>query len=203
MTTKSHRAKPMPPEARRNAILAAVIPLLIERGAAATTAEMAKAADIAEGTIFRVFPDKSALILEAVKVTMDPDAVRATMEAISATDSLQDQLIAAGGILVERFQRVSALAEVLRSMPNPPSGQRAEAHQFVTAANTAITAAVAGLFERHVDQLVIPPTTAASAFRGLVFATANPMMKPGERLGLDEAVTILLGGVAKAASSGA
>lgn len=191
----------MPPEARRDAILQAVIPLLIERGAAVTTAEMAKAADIAEGTIFRVFPDKSALIFEAVKVTMDPDSVRAAMDAISATDSLQDQLIAAGRILVERFQRVSALAEVLRSMPNPPSGQRAEAHQFVTTANTAITAAVAGLFERHASQLVIPPATAASAFRGLVFATSNPMMTPGERLGLDQAVTILLDGIAKCESA--
>ena len=187
----------MPPEARRVAILEAVIPLLIERGAAVTTAEMARAADIAEGTIFRVFPDKSALIFAAVKVTMDPDSVQAAMDTIGNTDSLRNQLIAAGRILVERFQRVSALAEVLRSMPNPPSGQRAEAHQFVTTANTAITAAVAGLFERHADQLAIPPATAAAAFRGLVFATANPMMMPDGRLRLDEAVTILLRGITK------
>ena len=84
----------MPPEARRDAILEAVIPLLIERGAAVTTAEMARASDIAEGTIFRVFPDKSALIFEAVKVTMDPESVRAAMDAISPTETLQDQLIA-------------------------------------------------------------------------------------------------------------
>ena len=187
----------MPPEARRDAILEAVIPLLIERGAAVTTAEMARASDIAEGTIFRVFPDKSALIFEAVKVTMDPESVRAAMDAISPTETLQDQLIAAGRILVERFQRVSALAEVLRSMPNPPSGQRAEAHQFVTTANTAITAAVAGLLERHAAQLSIPSATAAAAFRGLVFATAHPLMVPGERLGLEEAVAILLGGIIK------
>ena len=44
MTTKTGRAKPLSPEQRRTAILDAVIPLLVERGATVTTAEMAEAA---------------------------------------------------------------------------------------------------------------------------------------------------------------
>lgn len=191
----------MSPEARRNAILEAVIPLLVERGASVTTADMAQAADIAEGTIFRVFPDKAALIFEAVKKTMDPDSVRAAIESIDPDQSLQGQLTAAGRILLERFERVSALAEVLRSMPDPSNGRRAAAHGFVTQANTAISVAVAELFERHTDQLLVTPARAAAAFRGLIFASANPWMVPGERLTIDEVVSVLSSGILTPESS--
>ena len=60
--TQKARARPLSPEDRRAAILDAVVPLLIDHGAAVTTAEMAEAAGIAEGTIFRVFPDKASLL---------------------------------------------------------------------------------------------------------------------------------------------
>ena len=66
------RALPLAPEERRKAILDAVIPLLISRGSNVTTAEMADAAGIAEGTIFRVFPDKPSLLHEALKSSFDP-----------------------------------------------------------------------------------------------------------------------------------
>lgn len=195
MNTKQRRAKPLTPDARRCAILDAVIPLLVERGASVTTADMAQAADIAEGTIFRVFPDKAALIFEAVKITMDPDSVRAAIESIDPDQSLQGQLTAAGKILLGRFERVSALAEVLRSMPDPSNGRRAAAHGFVTQANTAISVAVAELFERHTDQLLVTPARAAAVFRGLIFASANPWMDPGERLTIDEVVSVLSSGI--------
>ena len=41
---------PLAPEDRRTAILAALIPLLVERGGDVTTKEIAQAAGIAEGT---------------------------------------------------------------------------------------------------------------------------------------------------------
>ena len=49
------RAAPLSPDERRRAIVDAVLPLLIEHGRAVTTRQMAEAAGIAEGTIFRVF----------------------------------------------------------------------------------------------------------------------------------------------------
>ena len=72
MTTRQVRAPAMSPDDRRRAIVEAVIPLLAEHGSTVTTRQMAEAAGVAEGTIFNVFPDKCALMYEAVKVTMDP-----------------------------------------------------------------------------------------------------------------------------------
>jgi AcrR family transcriptional regulator len=47
----------MAPDDRRRAIVAAVVPLLLEHGDDVSTRQIADAAGIAEGTIFRVFPD--------------------------------------------------------------------------------------------------------------------------------------------------
>ena len=57
----------MPPEARRAAIIEATLPLLLERGAGISTRQIAEAAGIAEGTIFRVFPDKDAVVQAAIE----------------------------------------------------------------------------------------------------------------------------------------
>ena len=66
------RATPLAPEDRRTAILTALIPLLVEKGGDVTTKEIAKAAGIAEGTIFRVFPDKATLLFAAAEEAINP-----------------------------------------------------------------------------------------------------------------------------------
>ena len=62
----------MAPDDRRRAIVDAVVPLLLAHGDDVTTKQIADAAGIAEGTIFRVFPDKPALLMAAAAETMNP-----------------------------------------------------------------------------------------------------------------------------------
>jgi len=182
---------------RRRAILSAVIPLLIEKGASLTTAEMAEAAGIAEGTIFRVFPDKSALIYEAVKATMDPQPVADAVREIDPSAPLRTQLGEAARVMLDHFNRVIALAELLRSMPAAHDSPRCDVRRLITEANAVISAALSELFERHSEELRLPPAKAIAALRGLIFASGHPLLPRGERLSIDEVVAVLISGITR------
>jgi AcrR family transcriptional regulator len=69
---RSGRAAPLPPDERRLAILKAVMPVVRARGTDVTTRELAEAAEVAEGTLFRVFDDKESLVREAIAAALDP-----------------------------------------------------------------------------------------------------------------------------------
>src|SRR5262245_51733893 len=103
---KSRRAAALPPEARREAIIAAALPLLIEQGPAVTTRQIAEAAGIAEGTIFRVFADKDALIAAAVEKALDPAPLDARFDAIDLGLPLEERLVAAVRAIEERATSV-------------------------------------------------------------------------------------------------
>ena len=195
MQTKQRRAEPLPRDDRRRAIIDAILPLLVERGAAVTTREMAEAAGIAEGTIFGVFANKTALIHEAVKVSMDPAPILSALARIDLTVPLEVQLAEATRILLEHFERITVLVGILRTMPNPLGGPPAGARRYVAEAHAAVLAAVTALFERHADRLRIEPARAAAAFHGLIFARLQPMLNPAEKLTIEEIVAILLSGV--------
>ena len=157
---------------------------------------MAEAAGIAEGTIFGVFANKTAVIHEAVKVSMDPDPVCAALAGISPTEPLEIQLIEGARILLDHFGRVTVLVGVLRTMPTPTSGPSPEARRFVAKSHAAVLAALTDLLGRHAGRLRIEPARAAAAFQGLVFARLQPMMAPDGNLTIDDIVSILLSGIA-------
>lgn len=186
---------------RRRSILDAVIPLLIDKGLSATTAEMAQAAGIAEGTIFRVFPDKPSLVYEAVKATMDPGPVEDAIRAISPGDPLAVQMEEAARVLLDHFSRVIALAELLRSMPTPPQARKSNGRRLIIETNAAISAVLTDLLKRNSDELRVEPAKAIAALRGLIFASGHPLLPSNERLTVDEVVAILLSGIARRVGS--
>jgi AcrR family transcriptional regulator len=161
---------------------------------------MAEAAGIAEGTIFRVFPDKASLIHEAARISIDPEPIERALARIDPEASLESQLTEAARVLLERFQVVITLMSVLRTMPHAAAHMHASGPPpYVALANQAINESVARIFERHRASLRLDPARAAAAFRGLILASAHPMVSPTDRPTIDEVVSVLMSGVVEPA----
>jgi AcrR family transcriptional regulator len=198
MSTR-HRAEPLAPEDRKRAIVEAVIPLLLTQGPNTTTAQMADAAGIAEGTIFRVFPDKPALVHEAIRSCLDPAPTLEQIAGIESALPLEIKLRKAAAIIIQRSEKVHALAAVLRSLPSPGQSHHQDTHKAVVEANSLIFWALTRVFRDDADRLAVEPARAAAAFRGLLFAVCFPFSDPDELITADEAIEILLDGVVKRA----
>src|SRR3954467_12125104 len=109
----TQRAPALPAEERRAAIPAATLPLLLERGAAVSTKQIAEASGIAEGTIFRVFPDKDAVVRAVVESAFDPEPTEQALEAIDRTLRLEDQLAEAVRIMQLRLANIWRLVQTV------------------------------------------------------------------------------------------
>ncbi len=126
---RTGRAAPLPPDERRAAILRAVRPVLLERGIAATTRELAEAAGVAEGTLFRVFTDKLSLVGQAAFVAADPADAVPDLDAIDRALSLRDRLVAVMEIGLGRIELtmrwMGILHEIGRVDPRPQAEREA------------------------------------------------------------------------------
>src|SRR4029078_8863346 len=81
------RAAPLPLDERRAALIAATEPLLEQFGREVSTRQIAEAANVAEGNIFRAFPTKDALIDAVLNDVFD---VQHTCDELAEIDLRQD-----------------------------------------------------------------------------------------------------------------
>jgi AcrR family transcriptional regulator len=181
------RAAALPPDERRRAIAAATIPLLIEHGAGVTTRQIAEAAGIAEGTIFRVFPDKEAVIEAALEAAFDPAPITAALLGIDADLPLEAILVAAVEI-VQR--RVTGIWQLLAAIE--PTRYRGH---FASLRRPPDDSVLVGLLEAHRHELRREPRVAAQLLRGLTLAGSHPAMTTDEPLTPTEIVSVLLDGI--------
>jgi len=159
------RAAALPPEARRSMIVAAAIPLLIEHGEMVTTRQIADAAGIAEGTIFRAFPDKDELLGAVIDAALDPAPLERSLVTIDPDLPLAEIVVRAAGVaqkrVVDVWRLVSSVGTRFHDRKKSPM---------------ADSPALTRLLEPHRDELAMPPRQAARTLRALVFAMSHPMM---------------------------
>jgi len=190
----------MAPDDRRQAIVEAVVPLLIEHGGEVSTKQIAEAAGIAEGTIFRVFPDKPALLLAAVQQVLTPDDLRERHAAAVATArTLREQVRATAAWMVANSERsTTVLMAMRRAWMSRPPGTHDEGHDprevFQRAADE-LRAILTDMFAPHADRLAVEPVVAATALRTLVLGSHHPGASARDRLTPEQITDLLLDGI--------
>jgi AcrR family transcriptional regulator len=190
MVARERRAGRMAPDERRAAIVDATLPLVLEHGAAVSTRLIAEAADVAEGTIYRVFPDKDALMCAVTQKAFDPQPTLVQLAAIDRAQPLRERLHAAVVIMQHRLTGAFVLIDAL-GLSGPPPGHR-QSHDSM---NDAFRAALVDVVGPDVDALRVPAAELAHILRLLVFSGTHPRISDGRPLSAEQIVSILLDGL--------
>ncbi|HEX5401588.1 MAG TPA: TetR/AcrR family transcriptional regulator [Pseudonocardiaceae bacterium] len=198
---RSGRAPAMNVEERRAAIVEVAVPMLVEHGANVKTSEIAAAAGIAEGTLFRAFRDKQALFAACMRAIFESTTEVAQIERIDRSLPLADRLTAGVRAVSDYQNRLWSVMVAMRSAGVDPREHADGEQHGPPMAMIRISAAVAGLFDA--DDLRVSPDLAARLLLGSVFSNRLQTEGLGDSaVELPELVDMFLHGILRAPTEG-
>ena len=180
----------MSPAERRDALVVATILAIRQFGAMPTTRQIADAAGVAEGTIFRVFDTKDELRTAVLRHTFDPVPLFEKLSRVDQTRPLRQMLIEVVGLLHERLSGTFTVMRAL-GLSAPPAeaiGTSAEQVRQDTAA------LLQRLIEPHQGELTMPAEQFGHILRMLAFAGSHRDITHGRMLTAEQTVDVLLFG---------
>lgn len=165
----------------------ATLPLLREKGLSLSTAEIARAAGVAEGTLFRVFETKNDIIDAVIEHVMDPAPTIEALARIPVEEPLELRVRRVVELWHARVAEISVLMAALHAAgaghhhPKKHGPQHADHMK-------RLNEAVAGVLAPDADRLRLGVSETASLLRSLAFATAHPLLS--DRLVTDPAILV-------------
>jgi len=204
----------MAPDDRRRAIVEALVPVVLDRGVDLSTKEIAEAAQVAEGTLFRVFPDKRSLVastvLEAARqhFTADCPPMRPVVD-LPQEAGLADRLEVVVEHVMSRAGRSVRIIALLHDLdpaylPDAHGGGAFRPQRtFASSAEyrehrSSLDAWVTDLLGDHVRELSVPVGQLVDVVRAMVIGGRVPPHGAHPLLTADQIVHILLHGVVTA-----
>jgi AcrR family transcriptional regulator len=181
------RARPLSPEERRAAIVDAVIPLIRENGRDISTRQIAEAAGVAEGTIFRAFGDKDSIIQAAIDRFMDPEPLRAKLRGIDPDEPTEAKVRQVIELLRDRLTGFIGFMTAI-GMQGPPPGEHGKPRE-----DEQWLAIMAQLFRE--DEITVPVPALAFYLRLLAFGSSIPVFNDPRPFTTDELTDFVLHGV--------
>jgi AcrR family transcriptional regulator len=181
----------MAPDERRAAILEAARPLFLEHGQATTTRLVAEAAGVAEGTIFRVFPSKDALVDAVIDAEFDPEPFLRVLGKIDLDQPLEDRLVEAVSLLQRRFLGIFGLLIALGVRRPPPRVDTPQLRKQLASQG------LVRLIEPDADRFRVPPAEVVQLLRLLTFSGSHPHISDQRTLAAEQIVDVVLHGTLK------
>lgn len=170
----------MPPEQRAASIVEAARGLLIERGVTFTTRQVAEAAGIAEGTVFRHFDTKDDLIQAVVDDVFDPRPLCAGIDATPPQASLAEAVRHDLALMRGHFHSIGEVMVALhphrdhRDPKGPPPAGPPGRHHGMNAWYDAVAGSLTHILDRYADSLRIPVDQACAILTSATLVSTHP-----------------------------
>ena len=182
----------MSPQERRDKLIDATLSLLREHGRAVTTRQIAEAAGVAEGTIFRVVESKEELVEAAITRAFEPGALVERVEEIDPELPLRDRLIALSSLLQQRFR---ATFELMRKVGMVRPADHVHDSPESVARREQLSALLQRVVAADADLLAVPAEEFVHTLRLLTFAGSHPHISEGRLLTPEQIVDTVMHGL--------
>jgi AcrR family transcriptional regulator len=181
------RAARLSAEDRRAALLEGVIPLLQSHGRDISTRQIADACGVAEGTIFRAFGTKEALIEAAIDSFFDPRRFREMIAAVSPTAPVEQKIRAVLELLQDRLRGVVGVLSAIDEQSSPRLSVQRHGGDWIDV--------LTELLAPNADELALPVETVGRFLRAVAVGASLPHVDAAVAVPIDELVQLVAHGV--------